>query len=85
MDFNINEYVHVKLTKLGKTIWINHIEKYHGMRGIEKTGKLPDWVKHNDMGKGWWRFQMWELMNIFGPHIHMGSKNPFELKIKIPE
>jgi hypothetical protein len=34
---------------------------------------------------GWTTFQMWDLMRIFGPHMHMGTITPFKTNIRILE
>jgi hypothetical protein len=30
------------------------------------------------LSDGWYRFQLWQLMSIFGPHLGNGSGPPFE-------
>lgn len=34
---------------------------------------------------GYYEFQLWDLMNIYGEHINMIGKLPFETDILIPE
>ena len=32
----------------------------------------------DEAGNGWYRFQLWDLMAIFGRHLHIGSTPLFE-------
>ena len=57
------------------------------------------WVRLNDHGKqllgdtrkfsatedadGWSRWQLWDLMATFGPHIYLGCRVPFETDIRL--
>jgi len=71
--FNINEYVKVKLTARGLKI---HKSEY--------TRFMPsDWVyvKPSVDENGYSKFQMWNLMSIFGEHISMTLEPPFETEI----
>jgi hypothetical protein len=68
MLFNINGYVKVKLTTHGWDI-INKHSPYLGATIKEKDG--------------WSEWQLWHLMSIFGEHIYLGGKNPFETTIDI--
>ena len=67
MKFNVNNYVRVKLTEVGKNILEAEEIKY-----------LPD-------EEGFVRFQMWELMQIFGNHMWNGCDIPFETNIGLEE
>jgi hypothetical protein len=66
IKFNINNYVKVKLTPMGKEI-------------LKET--YFENIAEDD--NGWSRWQLWELMLIFGKHLHMGLDNPFEIEIKL--
>lgn len=66
MEMNINEEVWVRLTQGGKKVYRKHFERL-GMKPIPRKEIL-----------GWSNFQMWDLMNIFGPHLHMGAKAIFK-------
>lgn len=70
MDFNINYYVKVKLTKTGRDILKND-----PMRTLS--------VDEDENGYSKW--QMWDLMATFGKYIHMGGNLPFETNIIIEE
>ena len=40
------------------------------------TAPIPD-------KEGWYRFQLWELMQKFGGHMYNGCEVPFETGIRI--
>lgn len=84
MKFNINDYIQVKLTREGFRVYNDEKNKY----GIKETlAESKKWLNkyHRGNRKGWFRFQMWELMSIFGPKIYMGGPNLFDLEIIIEE
>lgn len=75
MNFNINNHVKVKLTPFG----IHILKKQHD--------DLSQWM--NNLGEfelqltedGYYKTQLWCLMETFGPHIHIGTNTPFETEI----
>ena len=72
-DVNLNEYIKVKLTDKGKEIYRNH---YHDID--------DEYVPTLDTDKeGYYKFQLWEFMQIFGEHFHMGGGLPCETNVKI--
>jgi len=74
--FNINNYVRVKLTPSGKDIHKQYYESIRNMR-TNYTYEPP-----KEDTKGFSRFQLWELMSLFGEHIYMGMREqPFETTI----
>lgn len=76
--FNINEYVWVKLTPHGKNIFYKHYSViYDQLKNLDlPTLELPESDE-----QGFRKFQMWDLMNIYGNYMVMGSENPFNLEI----
>lgn len=75
---NINNYVRIKLTKLGfEKLKKNHEEK--GPAGREFTPPKVD-------EDGFCEMQLWEVMKTFGEDLVNGSSNlPFEINIQIDE
>ncbi len=65
-SFNINNYVHVRLTAKGRNVL--HSQKI----------KIP-----SEDQNGFSKWQLWELMNTFGPYLHNGETVPFETTIKL--
>jgi hypothetical protein len=66
--FNINNYVKVKLTDYGKSIIANN--KY----------VLTHYKEDDD---GWSKWQLWELMSVFGDYVSLGREVPFDTEIII--
>ena len=78
MKFNINDYVRVKLTDLGRYIYYHQYDELNKIYG--KQVCEPSYPKEVD---GWYRAQLWSIMELFGPHIGMGKLNVFETIIEI--
>ena len=76
IDFNINEYVWVRLTQSGKLIHRrNHDELRRQFPCLERyRAPLPD-------SAGYTRGQLWDLMQTFGPHFSLGGEPPFHTDI----
>lgn len=70
--FNINYKVRVKLNRWGRGIYMDHYAKY----GVECEPPERD-------SDGWSEFQLWNLMEIYGPHMTIGMKVPFETEIAL--
>lgn len=76
--FNINNYVKVKLTEKGKNIIENY---YSNIPQLENHSRpLP---KEDE--NGWSKWQMWDLMSMFGDKMFNGCDVPFETEIEIPK
>ena len=74
--FNINDTVKVKLTEHGKQIHQQQWDRYLRRGQIEYTPPRED-------ENGYSRWQMWNLMETFGPHMSLGVDCPFETDILI--
>ena len=74
-EFNVNDYVWVRLTPLGYQIHREH-----------QTSLVPHYpyTPPETDDEGWTRFQLWGLMQIFGPKISWGQL-PFETTIRVQE
>lgn len=79
MKFNVNEYVRVKLTERGRQILLDEAAEF---RREHPQVKSPHSLPKEDE-EGWSKWQMWSLMQHFGPHIHLGFDPPFETEIDI--
>lgn len=81
-NFNINDYVYVRLTDYGRGI---HRRAYDRLTK-ERDGKIPWMYKApKEDSEGWSKWQMWELMNVFGDFMVLGFDPPFETTIRIEE
>lgn len=69
--FNVNHYVYVKLTDLGRKIHREFWEPYSGGNYKEPDVSID----------GWSRFQLHDLMRVFGPHMSVSCHVPFETEI----
>lgn len=67
--FNINGYVWVKLTFLGESTLLEWQKQILPKDFVPATGRRID-------AEGRTRFQLWDLMHIFGPHFILSS-DPF--------
>lgn len=75
--YNINNYVLVKLTSYGLDIMRRARESFVSRYpSVQWTEPAPD-------AEGYVRFQMWELMQLFGEHIRMGGPVPFETEVRL--
>lgn len=73
MLFNINHHVWVQLSKTGRKIHLDEHIKSASPYSYEAPKEI----------EGWSRWQLWHLMEMFGPHIYNGAELPFETTIKI--
>ena len=71
MKINLNEWVKVKLTDLGKEIF------YHQYDGVNKAvGRevcKPFYPKEDE--NGYTKFQLWHFIQLYGEHIGMAYPN----------
>ena len=77
---NLNDMVRVKLKPEGFSILQqahDKLEKFVRQRG----GELGDWSGPKIDAEGYYRTQLWCLMQDFGPHIRLGAEAPFETEI----
>jgi len=78
IEFNMNDYVKVKLTEIGK----KELERQHHKVYEECVYKQPYEPMLPDKD-GWYKFQFHDLMHKFGRLMFMGSNLPFETTVKI--
>ena len=68
-SFNLNHYVYIRLTKLGR----------------DHVATDPVWQYNKVDDEGWTRVQLWEVMASFGDLLGNGRPVPFETYIRIAE
>ena len=78
MEFNINNYVQVKLTDRGR----NEHKRQHNELLNTSPGIGPYRSPKED-AEGWSKWQAWDLISTFGHMIRMGIQLPFESTIRI--
>lgn len=72
-DININDYVYVQLTDLGKQIYDSYFFNFNRKYGVEI--KAPELKMDKE---GYSAFQIWDLMQIFGPEMRIGLNPTFK-------
>lgn len=78
MKLNVNVQVKVRLTDIG----INILRAKHDE--LKKTfNRLGDFKSPPVDADGYSSFQLWGLMQTFGPHMGLGFNVPFETDIVI--
>ena len=83
LPFNVNEYVRVQLTDHGREL---HRQNYDIQ--MEKLRPAYDWNPWEykpveEDANGWSEWQLWVLMQEFGPHIHNGCKMPYKTILQV--
>jgi hypothetical protein len=79
IDFNLNDYVQVRLNDLGRKI---HREDFDDWTSrvtvpIEYRAPIED-------AEGLSKWQLWSLMELYGPFVGLGKQMPFEIAIQFP-
>lgn len=77
IDFNVNNYVSVKLTDVGRA---HHRADFE--RWSKHLPKKRDYRPPQEDAEGWSRWQLWHLMEMFGPLCTLGRLLPFEPSIR---
>jgi len=77
--FNINQSVRVKLTDHGKKLLL---DDYLALMGHYGRNVYEFHLPKEDMN-GYVKYQLWDLMKTFGPHINIGTEMPFEAEIQL--
>jgi len=77
LPFNINHHVRVKLTDAGR--------KWHRKRHVEWFAEAPHikYTPPKEDADGWSRWQMHNLMEMFGDGVGMGRDLLFETTIEL--
>ena len=88
-EFNVNDYVKVKLNDLGYKIledFYDDLLKSANNRRTVLPENFFDVNKYPELDEeGYVTYQLWKLMEIFGQHMHAGEKVPFESYILLSE
>ncbi len=78
MKLNINDSVKVKLNDHGREI----LKQQHELL-FKDIPRYRVFVPPREDEQGWSTWQMWDLMQSFGPHIRLGAEVPFETEIEL--
>lgn len=78
MKINLNDFVKVKLTDLGKDIYYHRFDALNDYYGREVL--KPTFPEEDE--NGYTKFQLWEFIELYGEHIGMAKPQiiyPFEI------
>lgn len=78
IDFNVNEYVLVKLTEFGKAQLCKDHYKFWIALGVKN---IPEFKLPKEDSYGYSKWQMWMLMELLGKYCGLGCNLPFETNI----
>ncbi len=78
IEVNVNHDVWIKLTDAGKA---EHRQQHDTF--MKEWAKLDVDYRQPEEVDGWSRWQLWELMRIFGSKFYNGCDVPFETTIRI--
>ena len=82
MKLNINYNIKAKLNDHGVEILKS---KHNQLVEVTSGSYNQPFVLPSTDENGYSIFQLWIFMQIFGPHMHIGSKLPFDADIIIPD
>lgn len=83
MFFNINHEVKVRLTVAGRAA---HRKNHEDLKDWATKHGAKEWHAYappKEDENGWSKWQLWCLMQQFGPYLRNGGDVPFETEIEI--
>lgn len=80
MEFNINDFVRVRLTERGRQL---HLQNYYRLRRIIPCDVEYPYTPPKEDAEGWSEWQLWVLMREFGAAMNNGSEPVFDTTIRI--
>lgn len=84
MTINLNDFVKVKLTDLGKDIYYHRFDKVN--EHIKKRGGNPITPHMPEVDlEGKTKIQLWDFIELYGDYIGMGKPNviePLDLEVE---
>lgn len=75
--FNVNDHVRVKLNNRGLKILVDYYEQLR----LPRLNDSFVLLNHKPDEDGYMKFQMWDLMVIFGSHMGIGRELVFDCNI----
>lgn len=74
MRINLNDFIKVKLTPLGKEIYYHRFDEINTTWGREIC--KPTYPKEDE--NGYTKFQLWIFMELYGQHLGLAKPNVIE-------
>ncbi len=81
-ELNLNDYVWVKLRDRGRAMLREYDARWSQLYATA-YGRLPTAEKQEADNAGWSRWQLWSLIEVFGPALSLGCDPPFETTIRL--
>jgi hypothetical protein len=79
MKLNLNDTVKLKIKPKGFEIL------RHEHEDLRKTfPKMEPFIPPANDAEGYHHMQLWRVMELFGPHIHIGFDAPIETELILP-
>lgn len=72
IEYNLNKTVYVRLNNTGRNIYKSYMEELN--RNCTMRFSVEPEVDKN----GYTKFQLWDLIHIFGEYIDLGLPTPFD-------
>jgi hypothetical protein len=88
IEWNVNDFVWVRLTAVGRDIHRKDHDDFVtalGRKWIDGPEAARERFPYTPPAvdvDGWSKFQGWHLMKMFGPYIYLGGPNPFETTVR---
>jgi hypothetical protein len=79
---NLNDYVLIQLRPKGRVMLAEQDARWSKLYATT-YGRLPTAEKQEADNDGWSRWQLWSLIEAFGPALYLGCDPPFETTIRI--
>lgn len=80
LEFNINWCVRVRLNDKGRAMLAHALDDVNAWLQAHGAAPLPPRELREDT-EGWAKFQLWDLMNVFGSAMRLWSEPPFDTTI----
>ena len=77
---NLNSKIRVKLTDHGRAL---HTKGHAEL--LTSASLRPPCNQPKEDAEGWSTWQLWVLMQAFGPHMYLGCPSPFESDMEVIE
>lgn len=78
-EFNLNNYIYVKLTQKGK----DELKRQHDDLVSNYPNYISPYIPPKEDEHGYSKFQMWVLMKNLGHLCVIGLELPFETEVKL--
>lgn len=78
VEINLNDTCYIKLTDYGRKILKEKYEEFN-----RDHGDIYKYNPKNEDSEGWSKWQLWDIMTVFGNVMYNGFNIPFETDIRL--